>query len=185
MSWCNLPYSRMKSLESATVCELKQTWSEILTSDNSSFATSLVAKWDQFISPGFLTQALEACIFDSFNPEALSSLPSSVGVIAWADRIKLECSEYFCSTSAPKFESVTQLILSSQIIALLGTKSHGEYTPEPSHLTRCWRNTHLSTSPSPSYPVEIINIFLMIYWISVCWKDPPNKWSFNGNKHQP
>lgn len=25
----------------------------------------------------------------------------------------------------------------------------------------------------------------MIYWISVCWKDPPNKWSFNGNKSQP
>lgn len=25
----------------------------------------------------------------------------------------------------------------------------------------------------------------MIYWISVCWKDPPNKWSFNGNKCQP
>lgn len=25
----------------------------------------------------------------------------------------------------------------------------------------------------------------MIYWISVCWKDPPNKWSFNGNKRQP
>lgn len=54
-----------------------------------------------------------------------------------------------------------------------------------SHLTCCWRNTNLSTPPCPSYPVEIINILLMIYWISVCWKDPPNKWSFNGNKRQP
>lgn len=41
-SWCNIPYSRMKSLESATVCELKQTWSKILTSDHSSFATSRI-----------------------------------------------------------------------------------------------------------------------------------------------
>jgi len=31
----------MKSLESATVCELKQTWSEILTSDNNSFVTNI------------------------------------------------------------------------------------------------------------------------------------------------